>query len=117
MATFSSADLAAISGAECSIAPLDTPMPSMAAHTTRIPAPSPIFLVLAPITSTDYPTTVTRTPSVVPASATPVVQAAKDRRSSSVSSSGGLQKKFLKLGPVHNGGDHGVSDFAEDVEA
>lgn len=138
MATFEAGVLAAITGAECSIAPLDKreQLPSQAAHTIRIPRPDSVFLVLSPVTSSDYPSpTSTRTPSVdssappkpllasitqtlgsaidLTGSADASEQVQKDRRSSSTSSYGPFKRRFLKLGPVHNGGESGVSDYVE----
>jgi len=46
-------------------------------------------------------------------SAEPSEHIKKDRRSSSTSSYGAFRLRFLKLGPVHNGGDPGVSDYVD----
>lgn len=139
MATYEAGIIAAITGAECSIAPhdaLDAPLPSQAAHTFRIARPSSIFLVLSPVTSSDYPShALSRTSSVdAPVPTKPLLssitqalgsavdltgsaeaseQVQKDRRSSSTSSLGQSKRRFLKLGPVHNGGDPGVSDYVD----
>ncbi|KAF2091097.1 hypothetical protein K490DRAFT_62423 [Saccharata proteae CBS 121410] len=93
-----------------------------------------IFLALAPVSSSNYPVTPMGTSPInagasdgaAPVSpteelASPAVKAPemsvtkKERRSSSVSSnsSSGAPFKFLKLGPVHFGGEPGGSDFAE----
>jgi len=88
-----------------------------------------VFLELAPVLSTSpsdaSPRATSAQPvlaSEIPASAidmsTPVEaseQPNKDRRSSSVSSTGSARPRFLKLGPVHFGGDPLESDFV-DVE-
>ncbi|KAF2430037.1 hypothetical protein EJ08DRAFT_661244 [Tothia fuscella] len=128
---YSAADLAAITGTECSIAPLDTPLPSQVAHTRVIPRPSTIFLVLSPTTSSDYPapastqsasvafihkqSLVQSLTSAVDLSSTADVnnEVHKDRRSSSTSSDSPFKRRFLKLGPVHNGGEPGISDYVE----
>jgi hypothetical protein len=139
MATFEAGIIAAITGAECSIAPhdaTDAPLPSQAAHTIRIARPTSIFLVLSPVISSDYPSNAsTQVPSTASsvsskpllASMAPAVGSAidltgsveaseqvhKDRRSSSTSSYGPFKRRFLKLGPVHNGGEAGVSDYVD----
>jgi hypothetical protein len=88
-----------------------------------------VFLELAPVLSTapsDAPSRATSARPVltaeVPASAIDMTTPAeaseqpnKDRRSSSVSSTSSARPRFLKLGPVHFGGDPMESDFV-DVE-
>lgn len=94
------------------------------------------FLILAPILSSDYPSqpssrasSVNSTTAPAPALAAAGLlstsaiddsvpadaaeQVKKDRRSSSVSSTGAFRRRILKLGPVHNGGEPGVSDYVE----
>jgi hypothetical protein len=94
------------------------------------------FLILAPTLSTDYPSqfssrasSINSTTSPAPAisssevlptsaiddttPADPAEHIKKDRRSSSVSSTGAFRRRILKLGPVHNGGEPGVSDYVE----
>lgn len=134
MANYEPGVMAAITGAECSLyskGTFQTTLPSQAAHTSHIPRPDSLFLVLAPVMSTDYPSPVSsRASSVVSAKPSPtivgepatsavdetepaeaMVQFQKDRRSSSTSSYGAFRRRFLKLGPVHNGGEAGVSDY------
>jgi len=134
MAAFEPGVIAAITGAECSLyskASLESTLPSQAAHTSRVPRRDSFFLVLAPVMSSDYPTQASsRASSVVSTkpiltgelsgsaidtteSAEPSEQIKKDRRSSSTSSFGASRLRFLKLGPVHNGGDPGVSDYVD----
>ncbi|KAF2839428.1 hypothetical protein M501DRAFT_1016509 [Patellaria atrata CBS 101060] len=82
------------------------------------------FLVLSPKASgSSYPVTPLVSPpavnstvnplSLVPEVGNQTVQAPLHRRSSSVSSDGSARPRFLKLGPVHFGGEQGVGDFAE----
>jgi len=90
------------------------------------------FLILAPEHSDAYPQQTSRTSSTsstaVDTSATeasavdattaaePTDMTKKTRRSSSISSTGSTGRRFLKLGPVHFGGDPRVSDFVEAEE-
>jgi len=86
-----------------------------------------VFLELAPVLSTSpsgaSPQAIsTRLTAEAPASAIDMSTSAeaseqpnKDRRSSSVSSTSSARPRFLKLGPVHFGGDPLESDFV-DVE-
>jgi hypothetical protein len=46
-----------------------------------------------------------------PAAGSPAASATKPRRSSSISSAGSAGLKFLRLGPVHFGGDPREADF------
>jgi len=130
MASFDAGALAEITGADCHIAPManttstsqNTSTPThFASHMARR---EPVFLVLAPVLSTDHPTPASSRASsfAMPKDTSAVdmtltVEAAdqlkKDRRSSSVSSSGGFRRRVLKLGPVHGGGEPGVSDYVE----
>jgi hypothetical protein len=84
------------------------------------------FLVLAPQTSSSYPkeqTAASRASSVsdrnAAQSASSVIAAAQQARStrsdsiSSSSSAASATRRFLKLGPVHYGGDPAESDFVE----
>jgi len=89
------------------------------------------FLSLAPTTSASFPINKSpvpqspvriQTPPVdsIPAQATQIATAIdevlKQRRSSSLSSDGSVQKKrFLKLGPVHFGEGDGKGDWSEEV--
>jgi len=89
---------------------------------------APVFLVLAPVTSNSYPTEDSaRTSSISSAlsSETAVEVSApvelvepviKERRSSSMSSTSSASRRYLKLGPVHGGGDPTVPDFVEAEE-
>ena len=130
MASFDANALAKITGAECHIAPManNTTMPQNASTPTyfssHMARREPVFLVLAPVLSTDHPTPASLRASsfAVPKDTSAVdmtltVEAAdqlkKDRRSSSVSSNGTFRRRILKLGPVHDGGEPGVSDYVE----
>jgi len=114
--------LAEITGTESHIAPISTvtnTTPKMVESTAQANfRRDSVFLVLAPVLSTDYPasapTSTTSTPSIESVAPVPVViPVKKDRRSSSVSSSDALfKRRILKLGPVH-GGQDGGSDYVE----
>ncbi|KAI9817099.1 MAG: hypothetical protein M1827_001211 [Pycnora praestabilis] len=116
----------------------DPTPPSTASHNRTgsnmsIP-PLSNFLVLSPVHSDSFPTSPKSKPSTTNDSAilSPSLKAgagpsvdeisdllAKTRRSSSTSSSNSSEKgtpkfRFLKLGPVHWGGEQGMSDFAEE---
>ncbi|KAF2664084.1 hypothetical protein BT63DRAFT_100631 [Microthyrium microscopicum] len=89
------------------------------------------FLVLAPESSSGFPKEDSRSSSMSSTASKPIldnvavdgsaidttapadlVVPVKDRRSSSVSSNGSA-RRFLKLGPVHFGGDPKESDWVE----
>jgi len=140
MASYDAGVLAEITGAECHVAAYDkkVDVPSVVTQTprpTRPMFPEGGFLILAPTLSTDYPSqpssrassigsTTAAAPALAaaplpstsaiddsaPADAAQQVQ--KDRRSSSVSSTGGFRRRILKLGPVHNG-EKPTSDYVE----
>jgi len=97
-----------------------------AVNSDNIPRGDSTFLVLTPVMSSTYPsqpasptTSSPQSPSVNPVTAclnsTIVEPIKKERRSSSISSTGSFGKRYLKLGPVYGGGDSGVPDYA-DVE-
>jgi hypothetical protein len=137
MAAFEPGVMAAITGTESSLyskATFHTTLPSQAAHTIRAPQLDTAFLILAPVMSSDYPTPASSRASSLASTkpSAPVLagelsgsaidmtesaeaseQIKKDRRSSSTSSYGAFRRRFLKLGPVHNGGDPGVSDYVD----
>ncbi|EON69021.1 hypothetical protein W97_08279 [Coniosporium apollinis CBS 100218] len=78
------------------------------------------FLALAPTQSNSFPAS---PPSMSPRNSVAAVDAVEPalgmetkRRSSSVSSGEAGRARFLKLGPVHYGGEMGVSDYAEQEE-
>jgi len=89
------------------------------------------FLVLTPVLSNSYPAipAVSRSTSIASESAASAEEASptvdtttvaeiesvlkKTRRSSSVSSTGSGRARYLRLGPVHWGGEPGVPDFVE----
>lgn len=103
---------------------------------------APRFLSLAPTTSSSYPTSPSvkspapespvqspktvaepatakadSTTAVMPSAAI-IDEALKTRRSSSLGSDGGNQKRrFLKLGPVHFGAGDGQDEWSEVVDA
>ncbi|RYC65333.1 hypothetical protein CHU98_g888 [Xylaria longipes] len=81
---------------------MSSPVQSPKRITTVQPRPI-AFLSLAPETSASYPTAQDIKPAVHP------------RRSSSVSSAGGMTLRVLKLGPVHYGEhpDEHKEDFHE----
>jgi len=120
--------------------PVEVSKTELTACSHHIPARNFTFLALAPITSASYPTRprasstsvfkgettaiVDRPDDFIPTEmASPTVGSAdttaeeikymlKSRRSSSVSSSESFGRpRFLKLGPVHWGGEPGVPDF------
>ena len=79
--------------------------------------PSP-FLVLAPTQSNSYPASPVGSPSTAAVSTALSAVPLDDthKRTSSVSSTSSEELKglrFLKLGPVHFGGEPGVSDYAD----
>jgi hypothetical protein len=135
MASFEPGVMAAITGSEGSLyskAASQATLPSQAAHTSRVPGQDSSFLILAPAMSSDYPSPASsRTSSIASVkplhatlsgesleSAVDMTETAeageqinKDRRSSSTSSYGAFRRRFLKLGPVHGGGDPGISDY------
>jgi hypothetical protein len=142
MATYDAAGvLAQVTGTECHIAAYDKKVDNHTISTTtgKLPRPSfpnSGFLILAPVLSTDYPSqpssrassvnsiiapapaisssAITSTSAIdESAPADPAEQLKKARRSSSVSSTGAFRRRILKLGPVHNGGELGVSDYVE----
>lgn len=140
MSSYDAGVLAEITGAECHVAAYDqaVDVPSVVTHTprpTRPLFPEGGFLILAPTLSSGYPSqassrassiasTTAATPNLstaalpstsaiddsAPADAAQSVK--KDRRSSSVSSTGGFRRRILKLGPVHNG-EKVTSDYIE----
>jgi len=89
------------------------------------------FLVLAPVLSNSYPamSPLFRSTSIASESAASSDEAntavdtttiaeidsalKKTRRSSSVSSTGSGRTRYLRLGPVHWGGEPGIADFVE----
>jgi len=82
------------------------------------------FLSLVPIQSDSYPSSTASSTASTPSDKAPEIVSPrmnavdqelaavpeKTRRSSSVSSG-----RFLKLGPIHFGGEPGVSDFADEM--
>jgi hypothetical protein len=137
MSSYEPGVISAITGSEGSLyskAASQTTLPSQAAHTSQVPRRDSLFLVLAPVMSTDYPSSASsrtssidsikpslgKLPSESSESAIDMTEPAeaglhinKDRRSSSTGSYGAFTRRFLKLGPVHGGGDPGVSDYVE----
>jgi hypothetical protein len=113
--------LSEITGTDSHIAPPSTTIKSTMAQSTSKESlrRDSLFLVLAPVLSTDYPApqsaTTIASPSTEAAAPVPEVQPVKkERRSSSVSSSEGLfKRKVLKLGPVFGGQQNSGSDFVE----
>jgi len=120
--------------------PAEVPKKELTECSHHIPMRNFTFLALAPITSASYPTRPrTSSTSIPKGETTPIVDRADDfipaemasptvgsadttadeikfmlktRRSSSVSSSESFGRpRFLKLGPVHWGGEPGVPDF------
>jgi hypothetical protein len=140
MSSYEAGVLAEITGAECHVAAYDktVDIPSIVKQTprsTRPMFPEGGFLILAPTLSTDYPSqpssrasSINSTTAAAPALSTATLPSAsaiddsapadaaqsvpKDRRSSSVSSTGGFRRRILKLGPVHNG-EKPTSDYVE----
>jgi len=115
-----------VSGADCHIAPLSrvTSREVQPHEQTTCSHGIPLrqtFLVLAPVCSSSFPAkpTETRSSSVsAPAPAKKpqtfeVQPLQKERRSSSASSSSSGRYRFLKLGPVHFGGEPGELDYVE----
>ncbi|KAF2453494.1 hypothetical protein BDY21DRAFT_367025 [Lineolata rhizophorae] len=97
-----------------------SPKPATTACSHRIPHRPSVFLVLAPVHSDGYPSgpMSPRSPPAADSPASPmgIAVADKARRSSSVSSASSAASgpaRFLKLGPVHFGGEPGVPDFSE----
>lgn len=143
MSSFDAAGvLSQVTGAECHIAAFDKSIdiPSVVTQTPgKLPRPlfpNGGFLILAPTLSSDYPSqnssrassvgSTTAAPPALSTAALPSTsaiddsapadateQVKKDRRSSSVSSTGVFRRRILKLIPVHNGGEPGVSDYVE----
>jgi hypothetical protein len=88
-----------------------------------------VFLVLAPEQSDSYPKESASRSSSMASAEKPVLNTSavdtttseeplvvvtqKTRRSSSISSDGSTSRRFLRLGPVHFGGDPLESDFVE----
>jgi len=135
--------LAEVTGTESHIAAYDKQVdipsvskPTITTTSLRPSFPDSGFLILAPVLSSDYPsqpssrassvnsitapTPAISTSTIPPTSAIdesaladPAAQPKKGRRSSSVSSHGGFRRRILKLGPVHDGGTPGVSDYVE----
>lgn len=119
--------LSEISGTDCHIGGLDKNQkcsaqcdPTTCSHNIERRRDS-AFLVLAPITSDNY-SSQQSSPSTsrsAPTNLTPPVvePVKKERRSSSTGSSGAFGKCYLKLGPIHGGGDPGVADYVNVEEA
>jgi hypothetical protein len=121
VASIDSSILSEITGTDPHIIPSPKTLESAMAQSSSPAAQrrDSVFLVLAPVLSTDYPSPISSSvsppPSTDAAASVPEVQPVlKERRSSSVSSGDGLKRKVLKLGPVH-GGQHasGDSDFVD----
>jgi hypothetical protein len=140
MSSYDASVLAEITGAECHVAAYDkaVDIPSIVAQaprSTRPMFPEGGFLILAPTLSSGYPSQPSSRASSIGSTtaAAPALSAAalpstsaiddsapadaaqsikKDRRSSSVSSTGGFRRRILKLGPVHNG-EKPTSDYVE----
>lgn len=119
---YEAALISEISGADCHIAPLSrvTPHEVQPYEDTTCSHGIPLkqmFLVLAPVMSSSYPaqpsesrnTSVTTTAKN--AQSFDVEPVKKERRSSSISSSASGKYRFLKLGPVHFGGEPGEHDY------
>jgi len=112
-----------ISGADCHIANLEktetyTPESNPATGSDNIPRRDSTFLVLSPVVSSTHPPQPTSLATSSPLSpsnvaATVVEPVKKERRSSSTSSTGPFNRRYLKLGPVHGGGDPGVADYVD----
>ncbi|KAJ9646386.1 hypothetical protein H2201_008460 [Coniosporium apollinis] len=99
--------------------PVDAPAPADASPDAR-PRRDSTFLALAPTQSNSFPAS---PPSMSPRNSVAAVDAVEPalgieskRRSSSVSSGEAGRARFLKLGPVHYGGEMGASDYAEQEE-
>ncbi|RDI82929.1 hypothetical protein Vi05172_g7213 [Venturia inaequalis] len=113
----------------------EVPLVAQTPRPTRPMFPEGGFLILAPTLSSDYPSeaisrasstgSTTAAPPTLSVAALPSTSAIddsvpddaaqsvkKDRRSSSISSTGGFRRRVLKLGPVHNG-EVTVSDYVE----
>jgi hypothetical protein len=140
MSSYDAGVLAKITGAECHVDAYDKAIdiPSIitqAPRPTRPLFPEGGFLILAPTLSSDYPShpssrasSIGSTTAAAPALSTAALPSTsaiddsapsdtllsvrKDRRSSSVSSTGGFRRRILKLGPVHNG-EKTTSDYVE----
>ena len=117
-----------LSGADCHIAPPDmknelVAEPFVQANRSLLMPFEHKFLVLAPVLSATYPIQPVASQlsldSLAADSTSKTNQAVfvnpiqKERRSSSVESSDFSSPRFLKLGPIHFGGEPGQSDFAE----
>jgi len=142
MATYDAAGvLAEVTGTASHLAAYDNKVDNhtISTATGKLPRPSfpdSGFLILAPVLSNDQPsqpssrassinsitapapaissTTTTSTSAIdESAPADSAEELKKARRSSSVSSNGAFRRRILKLGPVHNGGELGVSDYVE----
>jgi hypothetical protein len=120
MASYDSSVLSEITGTDSHIAPPASATTSAMAQTIEqgTVRRDSVFLVLAPVLSTDYASaSAAKTPSqsTEAAGPVPVVQPVqKERRSSSASSSESpFKRRVLKLGPVHGGQHKTGSDFVE----
>lgn len=119
--------LSEISGTDCHIAGLDKNQkcsaqcdPRTCSHNLETRRDS-AFLVLAPITSDNY-SAQQSSPSASRLGSSsitsPVVEPVKkERRSSSTGSTGAFSKRYLKLSPIHGGGEPGVADYVDVEEA
>lgn len=86
----------------------------------NIPRRDSTFLVLTPVMSPTYPsqpalpaTTSPLSPPVGSVTSPIIEPIKKARRSSSISSTSSFTKRYLKLGPVHGGGDPGITDYVD----
>ncbi|KAF1808128.1 hypothetical protein P152DRAFT_453137 [Eremomyces bilateralis CBS 781.70] len=119
-----------ITGTDCHI----EPFASSAAHTTplrkasissSLPSPSmeappTTFLCLVPVHSDSFPSSHLRSsslpspPALPSVPEQPIMLVDQQRRTSdSSTTSTGSALRFLKLGPVHFGGEPGVGDYAD----
>lgn len=141
MSSYDAAALADITAPEGHVAACDQAVDIPSSVVTQTPRPTrPMFpeggfLILAPTLSSGYPSqafsrasstgSTTATAPALSTAALPSTSAIddsasadaaqsvqKDRRSSSVSSTGGFLRRILKLGPVHNG-ETVTSDYVE----